>query len=73
MKITLFTSNKIRHNYLINLFSYFCDQLFVVQESEIISNQYAESETMKNYFEKVDNAQTKLFGNSHVNNSSKNI
>jgi len=73
MKITLFTSNKIRHNYLINLFSYFCDRLFVVQENEIISNQNVESETMKNYFEKVDSAQTKFFGNSNVNNSSKNI
>ena len=28
---------------------------------------------MKNYFEKVNDAQTKLFGNSYVNNSSKNI
>ena len=26
-----------------------------------------------NYFEKVNDAQTKLFGNSYVNNSSKNI
>ena len=32
MKITLFTSNKNRHNYLINLLSEVCDQLFVVQE-----------------------------------------
>ena len=78
MKITLFTSNKNRHNYFINLFSYFCDELFVVQECGtifpgIIPGHYPESETMKNYFEKVNDAQTKLFGNSYVNNSSKNI
>ena len=75
MKITLFTSNKNRHNYFINLFSYFCDELFVVQECGtifpgIIPGHYPASETMKNYFEKVNDAQTKLFGNSYVNNSS---
>jgi hypothetical protein len=32
MKITLFTSNNYRHNYLINLLSNFCDELWVVQE-----------------------------------------
>ena len=32
MKITLFTSNKNRHNYLINLLSEVSDELFVIQE-----------------------------------------
>ena len=32
MKVTLFTSNNYRHNYLINLLSNFCDELWVVQE-----------------------------------------
>ena len=32
MKITLFTSNNHRHNYLINLLSNVCDELCVVQE-----------------------------------------
>ena len=32
MKITLFTSNKNRHNYLINLLSYSCEKLYVIQE-----------------------------------------
>ena len=36
MKITLFTSNKNRHNYLINLLSKISDELFVVQECETI-------------------------------------
>ena len=34
MKITLFTSNQNRHNYLINLLSQFCDELLGVQESK---------------------------------------
>jgi|TARA_B110000211_G_C13793642_1_gene427337 hypothetical protein len=34
MKITLFTSNKIRHEYLISLLSKSCDKLFVIQESK---------------------------------------
>lgn len=78
MKITLFTSNKNRHNYLINLFSKFCDELFVVQECGtifpgIISDHYPESEIMKEYFKKVNDAQNKFFGNSFINNSNKNI
>ncbi len=69
MKITLFTSNKNRHNYLINLFSNFCDELFVVQECGtifpgVIPGHYPASEIMKNYFDKVNNAQNELFGNS---------
>ena len=32
MKITLFTSDKTRHNYLIKLLSQVCKKLFVVQE-----------------------------------------
>jgi len=78
MKITLFTSNNNRHNYLINLFSEFCDELFVVQECGsifpgIVPGHYQVSETMKNYFEKVNNAQIKVFGNAYINNSFKNI
>ena len=32
MKITVFTSNKYRHNYLINKLSEICDSLYVIQE-----------------------------------------
>ena len=32
MRITLFTANKNRHNYFINLLSEVTDELFVVQE-----------------------------------------
>ena len=59
MKITLFTSNNKRHNYLINLLSEICDELFVIQECGsifpgIMPGHYQASETMKNYFEKVN-------------------
>ena len=78
MKITLFTSNKNRHNYLINLLSKISDELFIVQEcgtifSGIVPGHYPVSETMKEYFEQVNDVQSKLFGNSYVNSSSKNI
>jgi hypothetical protein len=78
MKITLFTSNNNRHNYLINLFSNICDELFVVQERRtifpgIIPDHYPVSDTMKKYFENVNAAQNKFFGNYYVNISSKNI
>ena len=78
MKITLFTSNKNRHNYLINLLSEVSDELFVVQECGtifpgIIPGHYQVSPIMKKYFENVNNAQYQLFGNSYVNNKKKNI
>ena len=71
MKITLLTSNKKRHNYLINLLSQISDELFVIQECGtifpgIVPGHYPASPLMKNYFENVDNAQNKLFGNSYI-------
>ena len=58
MKITLFTSNQNRHNYLINLLSGICNELWVVQECGtifpgIVPGHYPSSETMKKYFEKL--------------------
>jgi methionyl-tRNA formyltransferase len=78
MKITLFTSNQNRHNYLINLLSKISEELFVLQECvtifpDIIPGHYPASRIMKGYFEKVNDAQFKLFGNSYVNNLKKNI
>jgi len=78
MKITLFTSNKNRHNYLINLLSTISDELFVVQECGtilpgIIPGHYTTSPIIKKYFENVNIAQAKLFGNSYVNSTKKNI
>ena len=78
MKITLFTSNKNRHNYLINLLSNISDELFVIQECGtvfpgIVPDHYPASEIMKKYFEHVNYAQSKIFGNSYINSLSKNI
>ena len=76
MKVTLFTSNNKRHNYLINLLSDISDELYVIQEcgtifTGIIPGHYQASPLMKKYFENVNNAQSQIFGNSYVNN--KNI
>ena len=78
MKITVFTSNKKRHNYLINLLSEVSNELYVIQESDtifpgIVPGHYQVSSTMKKYFEHVNDAQSNLFGNSYVNNKKKNI
>ena len=78
MKITLLTSNKNRHNYLINLLSTICDELFVIQECDtifpgVIPGHYQASPILKKYFENVNNVQSKLFGKSYVNNLKKNI
>ncbi len=78
MNITLFTSNKNRHNYLINLLSEVCDELFVIQECGtifpgIIPGNYQASPIMKKYFENVNSAQLQLFGNSYIKNKNKNI
>ena len=78
MKITLFTSNNHRHNYLINLLSEISDKFYVIQECstifpEIVPGHYQKSPIMKKYFENVSNAQFQLFGNSCVNNKKKNI
>ena len=74
MKITVFTSNKSRHNYLINLLSELCDELFVIQETStifpgVISGSYEVSKNMEMYFKKVNKAQLKIFGNTYINNS----
>ena len=78
MKITLFTSNKNRHNYLINLLSEVSDVLYVIQECGtifpgIVPGHYQVSRIMNKYFENVSNAQSHLFGNAYVNNKKKNI
>ena len=54
------------------------DELFVVQECGtifpgIIPGHYPVSTIMKEYFEKVNDAQFKLFRNPYVNNLKKNI
>ena len=78
MKITLFTTNQARHNYLVNLLSNIATELNVVQEiktnvTKIVPGHYSASNVMKEYFEKVIYAQKKLFGNSSISVKNKNI
>ena len=78
MKITVFTSNQNRHNYLINSLSKICEELFVVQECKtvfpgIIPGHYPANNTMRKYFQNVVTAELNLFGNSFVNKYNKNI
>ena len=78
MKITLFTSNKNRHNYLINLLSNISNELFVVQECGtifpgVVPGHYQVSPVMEKYFNSVNNAQLKFFGNSPIINKKKKI
>ena len=66
MRLTLFTSNNTRHNYLINLLSNYCDKLYVVQEyvdHDLKKNNTYTNETdlFKEYFEKVFEAQNEIF------------
>ncbi|MDA9697029.1 formyltransferase family protein [Candidatus Pelagibacter sp.] len=77
MNITLFTSNKSRHNYLINLLSKIANKLFVIQENESLlsdmpSNHESKSLLMKKYFEHVNKAQTVFFGNPSFKNIKSN-
>ncbi len=67
MKITIFTSNGIRHKYFINLLSDICEELFVIQEIKIKKNsitptRYPKDDIFTNYFHNVNKAQEKLFG-----------
>ncbi len=78
MRITLFTSNNSRHNYLVNLLSKFAKKLFVVQESKTIfqgitPGNYPVSKISRKYFKNVNLAQRKIFGDAFIDNSKKNI
>lgn len=78
MKITLFTANQARHNYLINLLSSVSTEINVVQENRtifpgIVPGHYPATDTIKEYFSKVINAQKELFGNSYISGTKKNL
>ena len=78
MKVTLFTSNNHRHNYLINLLSNFCDELWVVQECKTLftgknDEKYQNKNIIEKYFIKVLEAQNKIFKKEFVNINNKNI
>ena len=78
MKVTLFTSNNYRHNYLINLLSNFCDELWVIQECKSLftgkkDEKHQNKNIIEEYFNKVLDAQNKIFKKEFVNKSNKNI
>ena len=78
MKVTLFTSNNHRHNYFINLLSNFCDELWVVQECKTLftgknDEKYENKNIIEEYFNKVLEAQNKIFKKEFVNKNNKNI
>tara|TARA_B100000886_G_scaffold336991_1_gene296831 strand:+ start:1749 stop:2534 length:786 start_codon:yes stop_codon:yes gene_type:complete len=78
MKVTLFTSNNHRHNYLINLLSNICDELWVIQECKTLftginDGKYLNKNIIKKYFIKVLDAQNKIFKKEFVNKNNKNI
>ena len=70
MKITVFTSNQKRHNYLINILHNLCSELFVVQEVDTLfpglnSGRYPEGTVFHEYFKHVQDAEKKIF---NINN-----
>ena len=78
MKVTLFTSNNYRHNYLINLLSNFCDELWVVQECTTLftgksDEKCQDKNIIEKYFIKVLEAQNKIFKKEFVNKNNRNI
>ncbi len=74
MKITLFTSDKIRHNYLIKLLSKICTNLCVIQEtgfdaSKTNTKKNSFSKIINEYFKNVSEAEEKIF-NENINYNS---
>lgn len=71
MKITVFTSNQLRHINLINLISEFAEQTFAVLESntlfpELASDSAYSSPTMQEYMLRVRKAEQNFFGESRL-------
>ncbi len=78
MKITIFTSNNLRHNYLINVFSKQFKEIYVFQETRSLfpgqyNSHYKKSKFIKKYFDKVQKAQLNFFGNKNFCVKSKNV
>ncbi len=78
MNITLFTSDKKRHEYFINQLSNISENLFVVQEyykntskKNLIIN--SKDKIINKYFNNVQAAEIKIFGNAEIINFKKNV
>ena len=71
MKVTIFTSNNFRHNYLINEIAKIADEINVIQECNTLFPGYVSDFRIKNlvvkkYFERVSEAQRKIFNNEPI-------
>lgn len=69
MKITVFTSNQPRHNYLINSLRKVAKELYIIQENRtifpgIVPSNYPSSSLMEKYFSKVIKAENIMFKKS---------
>ncbi len=77
MRITLFTSNNKRHNYLINLLSEVCEELWVIRESKRIIKTNKDSNIsnflLSEYFTNVLKAENKIFDESIFSKKLDNI
>ena len=78
MKITIFTSNNLRHNYLVNSISKIAKELYVIQENNTIfpgkvKSFFSNSFQMQKYFNNVTKAQKKIFGNQVLDINKKKI
>ena len=78
MKITVFTSNKDRHNHLINELSKIASEIFVIQESrELISfpdtSNFKKKKSIKKYFSLVQEAEKKIIKRTFIRSNNKKL
>lgn len=78
MKITVFTSNNFRHNYLINKLSKVSDNLNIVQEVNTlfpgsVNDYHKKNDLIKEYFNKVNKAQNIIFQDKPIQLNLKKI
>ena len=74
MRITIFTSNQLRHNHLINVISKISNKCFAIIEGKTIfpgklKDFFYKSDLMEKYFKKVNQSEKKIFGkNKFISN-----
>ena len=67
MKVTVFTSNQPRHLNLVRKLAQIADEVFCIQECKtvfpgLVDDFFKKSDIMREYFEKVINAERNIFG-----------
>tara|TARA_Y100000768_G_C23970897_1_gene680470 strand:+ start:1408 stop:2175 length:768 start_codon:yes stop_codon:yes gene_type:complete len=78
MKITVFTSNKDRHNHLINELLKITNEIFIIQESrELISfpdtSNFKKKKSIKKYFSLVQKAEKKIIKRTFIKSNNKKL